>query len=218
MCDILFHDFVDPEHVNYHHQITTAAALFRPETIKTTNMLQAVCSVPWNQALVTEILMEAKTDHAVIRDALEVLDLLHDNSAQGLAIIAVIVQVALDRDNFSNHELLRDLCVKCILNIMQDPDFFPDPYDRGYWVTKALDEIPITEEDLTSDFRAALEYSIETKGFSWLPSTPRRLMGQNMPMSELTQLLHQMVETGQFRIHEFDLDAAIHNIQANRDI
>jgi hypothetical protein len=77
---------------------------------------------------------------------------------------------------------------------MQDANFLTDPFDGGYWVAKALDEIPIIEDDLTGNFRAALEYLIETKRLNQLPTTPQRVMGQNMPMSELVQLLHQMFE------------------------
>jgi hypothetical protein len=186
MCDILSNPSLG-SNVDKQLWITTAAHPFRPATIRTSIVLQALFTddLPTPSLSITKILMEAKTPQAVIRDALEVLDLLHNNSAQGLVMTATIVEVSLDRDNFSDHELLRDLCVKCILNIMQDADFLPDPYN-GRYVAKALDEIPITEEYLTGDFRAALEYSIETKQFYQLPATPRRVMGQNMAMSELS--------------------------------
>jgi hypothetical protein len=213
VCDILLNDFVDPSHVNYQHQITTVAALFQPATIKTINVLQALCSVPGrHQERMTEILMEAKKAISVLQAAFEVLELLHDNSVQGLMMVSAIACAGLSRNDFDDHEHLRDLCVKCILNIIQDASFhFPAPVLEGYWIL-AWAKIPFTEADLanSSNFRVAIEFSIETKRFSQPPRIPPRVMGQNMPMSVLAQLLHQMVETDW--LVDFDLDAAIHNI------
>ncbi|KAJ7280009.1 hypothetical protein C8J57DRAFT_1712064 [Mycena rebaudengoi] len=216
MCDVLFNDFVDPLHVNYQHQVTTAAAFFRPATIKTINVVQALCNIRGrHQELVIKILMEAKTGQSVIQDAFKALDLPHVNSVQGLEIVYLITYAGLTRDDSSDHELLRDLCVKCILNIMQDANFSPNPYYAIYGVAKALVKIPFTEEGSTRNARAVLEYTIETKLLTQPRATPRRVMGQNMPMSELAQLLHQMVETDW--LHTFNLDAAIHDIRAGRN-
>jgi hypothetical protein len=216
MCDIL--TSTSPV-ANNQRWITTVAHLFRPATIRTSIVLQALCSLsPPNLAIresITQILIEAKTTQSVIQEAFEVLGLVQDNSVQGLFMVDAIAHTGLTRDDFSDHELLRDLCVMCILNIVQDANFYP--FHGGYWVAKALVEIPITEEVSTSDFRAALEHSIETGGFTQPPVTPWRVMGQNMPMLELAQLLHQMVETGPIYIYDFNLDTAIRNLRAGRD-
>jgi hypothetical protein len=59
MYDILFHGI---NHLNNKHQIAPVAALFRPPTIKITNMLQAFCSVPRvDLTMVAKVLLEAKT-------------------------------------------------------------------------------------------------------------------------------------------------------------
>jgi hypothetical protein len=76
--------------------------------------------------------------------------------------------------------------------------------------------LPITGEDLISDFRAALEYLIETKQFTQTPATPWRVMGQKMPMSELAQILHQIAETPLYQLANFDLDVVVHNIRVRR--
>jgi hypothetical protein len=78
------------------------------------------------------------------------------------------------------------------------------------WVVKALAKIHFTEENSTSDFRVAIEFLIETKGFSSPLPTQRIVMEQHMPMSELAQLLDQMAEIRADQLHVFDLDATIH--------
>ncbi|KAJ7280112.1 hypothetical protein C8J57DRAFT_1301678, partial [Mycena rebaudengoi] len=181
-------------------------------------MLQALCSVPpWNRTPVAEILVEAKTAQAVIQAAFEVLKLLHSNSVLGLAMVAEVARAALSHSDFSDHELLGDLCVNCILNIMQDTNF---PGNHGLmWeveqVVETLAKVPFTEENSTSDLRTAIEFSIETTGFSFpVLLTQRTVMGQDMPMSELAQLLNHMVETRW--LPSFDLTAAINDIRASR--
>ncbi|KAJ7280124.1 hypothetical protein C8J57DRAFT_1301713, partial [Mycena rebaudengoi] len=182
-------------------------------------MLQALCSVPrWNRPPVAEILVEAKTAQAAIQAAFEVLELLHNNnSVRGLVMVAEVACAALSRSDFSDHELLGDLCVSCILNIMQDANFHLD--DKLTWeasqAVEALAKVPFTEENSTSDLRTAIEFSIETKRFSLPLPTQRRVMGQDMPMSELAQLLNCMAETRW--LDEFDLDAAINDMRASRN-
>ncbi|KAJ7280028.1 hypothetical protein C8J57DRAFT_1220556 [Mycena rebaudengoi] len=89
------------------------------------SVLQALCGLSVDafvtRWIITEILMEAKTAQAVIRDAFEVLDILCNNSVQGLVMVSAIAGAA--RDGLSDHELLRDLCATCILNIMQDANY-----------------------------------------------------------------------------------------------
>ncbi|KAJ7280127.1 hypothetical protein C8J57DRAFT_1174794 [Mycena rebaudengoi] len=219
VSDILFHDISGKTNVPK-HQTAAVAALFHPDTIKTINMLQALCSVPrWNRTPVAEILVEAKTARAVIQAAFEVLELLHSNSVLGLAMVAEVACAALSRSDFSDHGLLGDLCVSCILNIMQDSNFHLDFELRweAHQVVKALTKVPFTEENSTSDLRTAIEFSIETKGFTWPLPTQRTVMGQDMPMSELVQILPQMAEISAWDLHDFNLDAAINDIQAGRN-
>jgi hypothetical protein len=212
VSDILFHDIFGKTNVPK-HQTAAVAALFHPETIKTINMLQALCSVPRkNRTPVAEILVEAKTAQAVIQAAFEVLKLLRNNSVQGLVMVAKIAYAALSRNDFSDYELLSDLCVSCILNVMQD---FPTSHDLTWevrQVVKALVKVHFTEEKSTSHLRTAIEFFIETKAFTQPLLTQQTVMGQDMSMSELTQLLNRMAATHGFS--NFDLDAAINDIRA----
>jgi septation ring formation regulator EzrA len=105
---------------------------------------------------------------------------------------------------------------------MHDTNFLHDGTNQGYWLVKALAQVPFTEADSTdcinqvSDLREAIEYSIEMKGFTQPLPSWRKVIGKDMPMSELGQILHRMVETG-YRLPSFDLDAAIQDIRANRN-
>jgi hypothetical protein len=186
-------------------------------------MLQAICSVPPLQVprliSITRILIQAKTARAVIRAAVEVLKLLHNNnSVKGLQMVAVVTYAARLRADFSDHELLGNLCAKCVLSIMQGANFHLDHAVawQAKWVIKTLAEIHFTEENSTSILRTVIEFSIETKGFSLPIPTQQTVIGQDMPMSELAQLLQRMDETPLFE--EFNLDAAISDIQASRNI
>jgi hypothetical protein len=102
---------------------------------------------------------------------------------------------------------------------MQDSNFcglaLPELWD-AHWIARALAKVPFADVDLPSDFRVAIEFLIETIGFSLQLPTQQRVMGQDMPMSELAQLLCQMVETPPYDLLDFDLDAAINDIRASR--
>jgi hypothetical protein len=104
---------------------------------------------------------------------------------------------------------------------MQDSNFkFHPGYTQmweAYQVVKALAKVPFTEENSTSDLRMAIEFLIETIAFSLPLPTQRRVMGQDMPMSELAQLLHQMAEIAFWHLPSFDLDVAINYIRASRN-
>jgi hypothetical protein len=198
-----------------------AVELFRPKTINTSRVLQALCSLLPNdyerRRSISYILVEAKTARAVIQAAFEVVKLLHNNPVQGLVLVAHVAYVALLSSDFSDHKLLGDLCVSCILSVMQDSNF---PGNHGLrWeadqVVRALAQVPFTEENSTRDLRMAIEFLIETKRFTRPLLTRRTVMGQDMPTSELTQILDRMVETRWFP--EFDLDAAIIDIRASRN-
>jgi hypothetical protein len=131
----------------------------------------------------------------------------------------VVACAVLSHGDFSDHELLGDLCVSCILNIMQDSNFHLD-YElnwEAHQVVKALAKVPFTEENSTSDMRTVIEFSIETKAFNLLISTQQTVMGQDMPMSELAQLLNRMAEILAYDLPGFDLDAAINDIRVSRN-
>ncbi|KAJ7280103.1 hypothetical protein C8J57DRAFT_1301641, partial [Mycena rebaudengoi] len=200
----------------------TAVELFQPATISTSIVLQALCShLPYDRgprSSVTHILVEAKTAQAVIQAAFEVVKLLHNNSVQGLAMVAHVANAALSHSDFSDHELLGDLCVSCILNSMQDSNFllgFGQEFNAKS-VVQALVKVPFTEGNPASDVRAAFKFLIETKGLTRPLPTQRTVMGQDMPMAELVQLLNRMAET-HLPFWNFDLDAAINDIQASRN-
>jgi hypothetical protein len=223
VCDIISsYPFWESPGIDRQPHRKPAAELFRPETISTSIVLQALCSLSpddtKSRAPITLILIEAKTARTVIRAAFEVLMLLQNNSVQGLALVGGLARAAHSRGNFSDHRLLGDLCVNWILNNMQDSNFIL--HWTRMWdvhaVIKALANVPFTDVWLTGDFRVALEFLIETKGFSLPLPTQRTVMGQDMPISELAQLLHQMAENISYEIPNFDLDAAIHNIRAGR--
>jgi hypothetical protein len=82
-------------------------------------------------------------------------------------------------------------------------------------VVEALAKVPFTEENSTGDLRTAIVFLIEMNGLTRPLPTQRRVMGQDMPMSDLAQLLTRMAET--HWLPSFDLDAAIQDIRANRN-
>ncbi|KAJ7280082.1 hypothetical protein C8J57DRAFT_1501540 [Mycena rebaudengoi] len=209
--------------INHQPHRMTVVELFQPDTISTSIVLQAFCRAPgFQRRLITPILIEAKTAQAVIQAVFEVVKLLHNNSVQGLSTVAEVAHAALSRGDFSDHELLGDLCVSYILKIMQDANFQFAGHDlqlrwQAHKVVEALAEVPFTEENSTSDLRTVIEFLIETKGLTWPLPTQRTVMGQDMPMSELAQLLNQMAEIPSWDLLDFDLAAAINDIQASRN-
>jgi uncharacterized protein YqgV (UPF0045/DUF77 family) len=130
---------------------------------------------------------------AVIQAAFKVLKLLHNNS---LEMVAYVAYAALSHSDFSDHELLGDLCVSCILNIMQDSNFHLDHALMwgAHQVVQVLAKVPFTEENSTSDSRAAIEFLIKTKGLTQPLPPQRTVMEQDMPMLELAQLLEWLAE------------------------
>ncbi|KAJ7280179.1 hypothetical protein C8J57DRAFT_1712182 [Mycena rebaudengoi] len=201
MCDIILSnpDWHSPD-VNRQPNTTMVAQLFRPAVIKTPIVLQALCSLPplhRARRLLTSSLMEAKTAQSVIQDAFDVLELL-DNSVEGVRMVELIASVGLARNDFSDHELLGDLSVSCILNALRDANFAGDIYYGGTAMAEALTKIEFRQADSTNcisgslDTRMAMEFLIETKALSRPLPTQRTVMGQDMPMSDLTQVLLQM--------------------------
>ncbi|KAJ7280134.1 hypothetical protein C8J57DRAFT_1567298 [Mycena rebaudengoi] len=218
VCDII-RDFIEKSSgIDHQPHRMMVVKLFWPETISASIVLQALSSLDsLRQIPITHILIEAKTAGTVIQAALDVLKLLRTNSVQGLAMVGVVAGAVLSCGDFSDYELLCDLCVDCILNIVQDANYclnlalmWP-----GHQVVEVLAKVPFIEENSTSDLRTAIEFSIETKGFTRPPPTQHTIMGQDMPMSELAQLLNRMAEARW--LGEFDLDAAINDIRASRN-
>ncbi|KAJ7280117.1 hypothetical protein C8J57DRAFT_1712142 [Mycena rebaudengoi] len=209
VCDIIRDSIKKSSGIDHQPHSMTAVELFRREAIGTSIVLQALCSLLTSEHArrisITHILIEAKTAGTVIQAALDVLKLLHTNSVQGLAMVGVVAGVALSHGDFSDHELLGDLCVNCVLNIMQDSylDLDDELTWEGHQVVKALAKVPFTEENSTSNLRTAIEFFIETKAFTQPLPTQRIIMGQDMPLSELAQILDQMTEISWFSASDF---------------
>ncbi|KAJ7226548.1 hypothetical protein C8J57DRAFT_1389097 [Mycena rebaudengoi] len=99
--------------------------------------------------------------HCFIQAACEVLKIRHYDSAEGLMMASNAM-----RNGFGDHESLRGLCVLSILKVKQDA-VFPRIHRTTRFLVKALTSVLDEQHPAQcGDYRAALEYLIETKLFS----------------------------------------------------
>ncbi|KAJ7280426.1 hypothetical protein C8J57DRAFT_1501855 [Mycena rebaudengoi] len=164
---------------------------------------------------IIRLLMEAKTAQSVIQAACEVLKIRHYDSAEGLMMVEMISHIGLERmrDGFGNHESLRGLCVLSILKVKQDA-VFPRIHRTTRFLVKALTGGSDEQHPAQyGDYRAALEYLIETKLFSSQSQGEGTVMGQDLPIWELVQVLQWMAQSP-WGIQDFDIDSALETIRA----
>ncbi|KAJ7204598.1 hypothetical protein C8J57DRAFT_1735047 [Mycena rebaudengoi] len=171
-----------------------AIQLFRPDAIRPIAVLQALY---------------------IIQAACEVLKIRHYDSAEGLMMVEMISHIGLERmrNGFGDHESLRGLCVLSILKVKQDA-VFPRIHRTTRFLVKALTSVLDEQHPAQcGDYRAALEYLIETKLFSSQSQGEGTVMGQDLPIWELVQVLQWMAQSP-WGIQDFNIDSALETIRA----